>query len=274
MKKAETKPSLFGVASLLFGLLGWLLLVILLNLSIFIETVSYFRWCILLFWCMALIFGVLALAKIRAKNAPHIKRTTALIGICISAIPLLFFAGILLINYTVWPGFPFPRPRPFSECDPNKVIALIENSFDFHLPDNISSAKAAETRTTWLDDTYIFILNFSTDEKGWEQFHTSFPKIKDQDTIYSYPNGSRHVHDVYDFTDYDPNEYEPRIEPFWGWPKWFKAKIRKGKHFSGYLNSKDGSLQIDTLCIDLADPENVVIYIDCWGSYDPKYGLD
>jgi hypothetical protein len=79
---------------------------------------------------------------------------------------------------------------------------------------------------------------------------------------------------MYDFTDYDPNEYEPRIEPFWGWPKWFKAKIRKGKDFSGRVNSKNGSLQIDTLCVDLADPENVVIYIDCWGSYDPKYGID
>lgn len=274
MKKEETKPSLFGAVSLLFALLGWLLLVILPNLSIFVETVSYFRWCILLFWCMALIFGVLALSRIRAKNTSRRMRTSALIGICISAIPLLLFAGILLISYTVWPGFPFPRPRPFSECDPNKVIALIEKSFDFHLPDKINSAKAAETRTTWLDDTYIFILNFSTDEKGWEQFHTSFPKIKDQDTIYGYPNGSRHVHDVYDFTDYDPNEEEPRIEPFWGWPKWFKAKIKKGKYYCGRPYSKDSHLQIDTICIDLSDPEKVVIYIDCWGSYDPKYGLD
>lgn len=274
MTETETKRSVLGVASLSFSLLGWLLLFILPNLSIFIETVSSFRWCILLFWCMALILGILALYRIRAKNAPRRMRTSALIGIWISAIPLLFFAGILLINYTVWPGFPFPRPRPFSECDPNKVIALIENSFDFNLPDNISSAKAAETRTTWLDDTYSFIFKFSTDEKGWERFHTSFPKIKDQDTIYGYPDGSRHVHDVYDFTDYNPNEYDPRIEPFWGWPKWFKAKIRKGKDFSGYLNSKDGSLQINTLCIDLAESENVIIYIGGWGRYNPKYGID
>lgn len=274
MKKAEAKRSFLGITSLSFGLLGWLLLFVIPNLSIFIEKVSSFRWCILLFWCMALILGILALYRIRAKKTQHRKRTKAIIGIWISAIPLLLYAGILLISHTVWPGFPFPRQRPFSECDPNKVIALIENSFDFHLPDNISSAKAAETRTSWLEHNYIFILSFTTDLEGWDQFHTSFPKIKDHNTTYTEVDGREYIHDMYDFMDYEPNEDELRIEPFWGWPKWFKAKIKKGKYFSGYLNSKDRSLQIDTLCIDLGDPEKVVIYIDCWGSYDTKYGLD
>lgn len=274
MTETETKRSVLGVTSLSFSLLGWLLLFILPNLSIFIETVSSFRWCILLFWCIALILGILTLYRIRAKNAPRRMRTTALIGIWISAIPLLFFTGILLINYTVWPGFPFPRPRPFSECDPNKVINLIEGNFDFSLPDNINSAKAAETRNTWLDDTYSFIFKFSTDQEGWEQFHKSFPKIKDHETTYVEVDGREYIHDMYDFMDYEPNEYEPRIEPSWGCPKWFKAKIRKGKHYYGRPYSKENQLQIETICIDLSDPKQVVVYIDGWGEYDPKYGLD
>ena len=32
-------------------------------------------------------------------------------------------------------------------------------------------------------------------------------------------------------------------------------------------------LKIDTLCVDLADSENAVVYIECWGPYDSKYGL-
>lgn len=218
---------------------------------------------------IGLVLGILAIIRIKKSKGQLTGQAAAILGIAVATSLIVIVILAILINSIS--GFGFPKPRPFSECDPNKAIALIKNSFDFNLPDNISSAKAAETRTTWLDDTYHFIFKFSTDEKGWEQFHTSFPKIKDQDTIYGYPNGSHRVHDVYDFTDYDPNEYEPRIER---WSKWFKAKIRKGKHFSGYLNSKDRSLQIDTLCIDLGDPENVVIYIECWGSYDPKYGLD
>ena len=221
---------------------------------------------------IGLVLGILAIIRIKKSKGQLIGQAAAILGI-VAATSFIVIMIIAIITISIY-GFGFPRPRPFSECDPNKVIALIEKSFDFHLPDNISSAKAAETRTTWLDDTYSFILNFSTDEKGWEQFHKSFPKIKDHDTKYIEVDGREYIHDMYDFMDYDPNEYEPRIEPFWGWPKWFKAKIRKGKHFSGYLNSKDGSLQIDTLCIDLADPENVVIYIDCWGSYDPKYEFD
>ncbi|MBW8039493.1 MAG: DUF4190 domain-containing protein [Planctomycetes bacterium] len=221
---------------------------------------------------IGLVLGILAITRIKKSKGQLTGQTAAILGIvAATSFIIIMILVILIISIS---GFGFPKPRPFSECNPNKVIALIENSFDFNLPDNISSAKAAETRTTWLDDTYRFILNFSTDEKGWEQFHTSFPKIKDQDTIYGYPNGTRHVHDVYDFTDYDPNKYEPRIEPYWGWPEWFKAKIRKGKNFSGHMNSKDGSLQINTLCIDLAESENVIIYIGGWGRYNPKYGID
>jgi hypothetical protein len=221
---------------------------------------------------IGLVLGILAIILIKKSKGQLKGQAAAILGI-VAATSFIVIMIIAILISSIF-GFGFPKPRPFSECDPNKVIALIENNFDFNLPDNISSTKAAETRTTWLDDTYSFIFKFSTDEKGWEQFHTSFPKIKEQDTIYGYPNGSRHVHDVYDFTDYNPNEYEPRIEPWWGWPKWFKAKIRKGKHFSGYLDSKDGSLNIDTLCVDLAESENVIIYIGGWGRYDPKYGLD
>ena len=218
---------------------------------------------------IGLVLGILAIIRIKKSKGQLTGQAAAILGIvAATSFIVIMILAILIISIS---GFGFPKPRPFSECDPNKVIALIENSFDFHLPDNIKSAKAAETRTTWLDDIYSFILNFSTDEKGWKQFHKSFPKIKDHDTKYIEVDGREYIHDMYGFWDYDPNEYEPRIE---GWPKWFTAKIRKGKYFSGYLNSKDRSLQIDTLCIDLDDPENVVIYIECWGSYDPKYGLD
>ncbi|MHC4309872.1 MAG: hypothetical protein ACYSSN_08010 [Planctomycetota bacterium] len=190
------------------------------------------------------------------------------------AVLVVIALSIIVVSFQrLWPEFPFLQRR-FTECDPNKAINLIKKSFDITLPDNISSAKAAETRTSWLEHNYIFILSFTTDLEGWEQFHTSFPKIKDQDTIYGNLNGSRHVHDVYDFTDYDPNEYEPRIESFWGWPKWFKAKIRKGKHYYGHLYSKDSHLQIKTICIDLSDPEKVVYYIEGGGPYDASYGLD
>ena len=221
---------------------------------------------------IGLVLGILAIIRIKKSKGQLTGQAAAILGIAVATSLIVIVILAILLNSIS--GFGFPKPRPFSECNPNKVIALIENSFDFNLPDNIISAKAAETRTTWLDDTYRFIFKFSTDEKGWKQFHKSFPKIKDHDTKYIEVDGREYIHDMYDFTDYDPNEYEPRIEPYWGWPKWFKAKIRKGKDFSRNLNSKDGSLQIDTLCVDLADPENVVIYIDCWGSYDPKYGLD
>jgi hypothetical protein len=170
---------------------------------------------------------------------------------------VLAFLGIFVTCRSFYGKLLFTGQRRFTECDPDKVMSLINRSFDFALPNNISSAQAAETRTSWLDPSYIFILRFTTDYKGWEDFHTSFPK-----------------HDVYDFMDFDPDSDDPRIEPWWGWPKWFKEKIGRGKYYLGRQESKDHRLRTRTICVDLADPEKVIVYIDGWGDYDSSYGLD
>ena len=167
------------------------------------------------------------------------------------------FLGILVTFRLVWPEFPFPRQRRFTECDPHKVVNLIKESFDVTFPKSISSAKAAETRTSWLEHNYIFILSFTTNLKGWDQFHTSIP-----------------IDDPFQFEDYDTNSFDPRTNYCWGRPKWHKTKIRKGKYYVGYLYSKDQHLQIDTICADLADPEKVTVYVEGWGPYRPGYGLD
>lgn len=172
------------------------------------------------------------------------------------ALIILSVCGILLALLLVWRQFPFYQ-RPFTACDPNKVTGLVNNSFDFKLPDNINSARAAETRTSWLEHNYIFILTFTTDLAGWQGFRKSLP---DQS--------------AFGFEDLNHNSHDPRIEPYWGWPKWFKAKIRKGKYYFGYLYSKDQHLRIDTICIDLSDPEKVIVYIQGRGPYNESYGLD
>jgi len=278
MNETTTKPqkqnrqrSWFGVASLGFGILGWFLFAVYQGAgTVKMPIPQSFRWSMWLFWLIALTLGWIALVRIKQERLARKHRYSALVGVWISAIPLVLF----VISF-FWPGFPLPRQRPFSECDPKKVIAIIEKrGFDFTFPDTIKDAKAVETRTTWLEHTYMFLLRFSTNQEGWEEFHRSFPKIKDHATRYIDVDGREEIHDVYDFMDYDTNEYEPRIEPFWGWPKWFKAKIRKGKYFSGYLDSKDYGLQIDTLIVDVADSEDIRIYIEGWGPYDPNYGVD
>lgn len=226
---------------------------------------------------IGLVLGILAIIRIKKSKGQLTGQAAAILGI-VAATSFIVIMIIAIITISIY-DFGFPRPRPFSKCDPNKVISLIKNNFeDFNLPNNIKSAKAVETRTSWLEHTYNFILNFTTDEKGWEQFHTSFPKVEEHDTVYIDTDGREYIHDMYNFMDYGLNDDDPRSDykAFWGGvPKWHKTKITKGKYYYyRRIYSKDRRLQIDTLVVDLADPENVVIYIEGWGPYDPSYGLD
>lgn len=170
------------------------------------------------------------------------------------------FLGILVAVRLVWPEFPFPRQRRFTECDPHKLMNLIKENFDITLPNNISSAKAAETKRTFPEQRYIFILNFTTDLNGWEQFETWFMKTRD--------------HKDHDMHEYLFSSDDPRAHYNLGTPKWHKAKIREGIYYYGFLKSKDHHLQINLICVDLADAKKVIFYIEGQGSYDSSYVLD
>jgi len=134
---------------------------------------------ILPFAPIGFILGIIALTRIKKSKGRLTGRAAATIAIVCGVIVVFVFVSLIIMIMAYNPSFPFPEPRPFTECDPNKAINLIRENFDFTLPDSIKSAKAAETRTSWLEHNYIFILKFTCDLKGWEQFHTSFPKIKD-----------------------------------------------------------------------------------------------
>ena len=193
-----------------------------------------------------------------------------LLFLSVLIVAILLFAGLLIISYL----FPFANPRPFSDCDPNKIIALMNNKFDFHLPDKIISSRAVETMTNWLEIDYVFIFTFTTNDSGWKQFWSSFPKIKNEDTIYVKENGEEYIHDIHDFIEFDPNKYDPhRNYIYGGIPEWYKLKIKKGKYYSGNLMSHDNKLQIDRVFVDLFDQNNINVYIEGLGDYDPNYGI-
>ena len=189
----------------------------------------------------------------------------------------LAFIGILVTIRVVAVLLPIPsffEQKPFNECEPNKIINLLGESFAFELPSTITSARAAEKIASWIDHPYVFSLRITTDLVGWEQFHASFPKIRDREAVHTAPDGSSYVDDVYGFCDYDTNVDDPRRRCLWKQPEFFDTDVAKGKHYVSSIDSKDHSLQIDTICVDLSDSDRILIWIEGWGPYDSKYGLD
>ncbi|MHC4122999.1 MAG: hypothetical protein ACYSSI_05440 [Planctomycetota bacterium] len=191
-----------------------------------------------------------------------------------TVLTVLVLLGILVVSFHwFWPEFPFYQ-RPFTECDPNKILDLIKENFDITFPNKIISAKAAEKEIVFPDHCYLFALKFTTDLKEWEQFRTSFPKKNNKDTISYDVDGNRFVHDVYGFMDCRLSNGSQTVYSE-EYPNWFRKEIRKGKHYCWYLaNSKEPYLQIDGIYVDMANTQEIVFYIKGWGDYDDSYGLD
>jgi len=269
----KPRKSFLAVTSFALALAGWtcLLLFILFLLVIFPWRSDYdvilkvLSFCMELFWFFSLSVGITALIRIRRKRGTIKGKGRAKIGIWASAIPIMLFV--------VFPGLMF-RAMLYSarlcECDPAPLVAMIKHNFEFKFPENIKSIKAAEADNVGIDRIYEFIVSFTTDQSGWRQFQESFPKVNDANTIYVETDGQRYIHDIYDFMDYDANTYDDQRPRRWA-PKWYKTKIKKGKYFQGYLTSKNKKIQINNLCVDVADPENIIVYIQGWGNYYPGY---
>jgi hypothetical protein len=196
--------------------------------------------------------GIVALRRIKRAKVAAEGKGRAKAGVWISSISLVVFCG--WICCAVWMAAHIFRRPMFKECDPSSVIALIEKRLEIKFPEKMESVRAAEKELTWLEHTYIFIVNFTTDQDSFEELRRSLPK-KDR--------------------WYNIREYDPRSNySFRNIPQWHKRPIREGECYGGSIYSKSKAIQIEAFCTDTSDARNVVVYIEGIGHYHPGYNLD
>ncbi len=225
------KFSLISVIMAAFGV--FLIITLSLGIGIFVLALS-------------IITGIIALINIKKKKEDPKNAVFVVAAMYISLIPLLILVfmlgGFWLRDYS----------GRFKEYDANKVISMVKENYNLQLPDKMEDARAAKGAIHGIDHTYLYLLKFSTDSRGWEQFHKSV-MLADSD--------GNSVNDDH-FWDLHDNSDEPKhFSDHRGAPKWYKTKIVKGKSYMGQLSSKNHDSLIYGMYVDLADSNDIKIYM-------------
>jgi hypothetical protein len=245
------KLSLISFISAVSGII--ILLSILPLSSLFYEStvmdriLAYLRIVFLMLLILALITGLISLIWLKIKGGDVKERSYALKGIMMSLFPLMiilfFVGGFWMRSYS----------GRFKECDPNKLISIIKENYNFELPDKMDELKAAEGALHGIDHTYLFLFKFNTNQEGWEKFRTSICMTQsDNDKFFD----ENLCWDDWE----DISGKDKAFSDHHRTPKWYKAKVLRGKRFMNQLIGKE-HYDIYIVYADISVADKIVVYI-------------
>jgi hypothetical protein len=184
------------------------------------------------------------------KKKSKIKIWIAII-LCIIIIPVIWYVGMCIYFFST-----IFHEDPYDESNTALIINRIEKNCAFKFPEKMGSLRAGDTLAAGIDRPYVCVLRFITDQNGfgklkqldgWEDITEEIANGKWQDTRY----------------------FTKRA------PQWYKTPLEKGRTHEYYSSGGDEKIHLHILCVELAPPENVVVYIDGWGSsYGSKSVID
>lgn len=131
----------------------------------------------------------------------------------------------------------------YIECDPKKLLSIVELVFDVNFPVNIEDVKAAKTQS--IERYEKFIVKFCADPNIVSRFLESV-----KDSSRSVPYERKHT-----FTT-------------GGWPSpgWARATINQGRKYTLHSTDKQPSVSTNVdLYVDTTDKKNIVVYLE--GTY-------
>jgi hypothetical protein len=240
------KRTPWATVSIVLCAIGWVcagLVVCHPFIELFYDTRPVWRFS-LLCWILSLISGIISLVRIKRARPVLKGKAEAIVGICLSVVPLILISTIAYVFYLALRG------EPYDESHPASVIATIETNCKFKFPEKMESLKAADRIGGGVSPKpYLFIVSFTTDQNGFAQL---------RDSLSLQPLRSE---------DYDTND--PRVSSLSkGTPQWYKAKMPKGIIYEGFLVSKNNMMRLSTFCVELPEPEKVAVYMEGFG--DPR----
>ena len=153
--------------------------------------------------------------------------------------------AIILISLGLWAGFKVlgrfgaflgPDKFTFYLCDPNELIADMEDAFDLKFPDGITEIKAA--KPLWSEGNDSFVIRFTAEPNVVDEFVSSFPR--------------RIV-----FNEYVPSDHGR--SNFSSAPAWYRKPIRKGK-IGGSPSRRASGLFV--ISIDMTNEKKYIVYMD------------
>jgi hypothetical protein len=202
-----------------------------------------------------LIFGIVALVKIRKKRPAFKGTLQAVLGVCVSGATLAWFVVIFhLISSAL-------RGEPFDESNPQSVVAKIENTFGFKFPEKMESLKAGDRIRGGLLSfpcPYQFIVRFTTDQNGFVQLRDSLSEIDDGPQATSHYTGLS-----------DPRWFSGPPEV----PKWYGMEIKGSVIYESHILTSEGMwLQLHTVCVESEQSGRVEVYMEGMG--DPNLKTD
>jgi len=245
------KRTAWATVSIVLCVIGWVcagLVVCHPFIELFCDTRPVWRFS-LLCWVLSLIFGIIALVRIK-RARPILKgKAEAIVGICLSVVPLLLINTIAYVFYLALRG------EPYDESHPALVIATIETNCNFKFPEKIESLKAADRIAGGVPPKpYVVIVSFTTDQNGFAQL---------RDSLSLQPLRSENY-----------NTNEPRAFSLSkGTPQWYKTKMPKGKIYEGSRYGKN-NMMLSTFCVELPESEKIAVYMEGWGDSRLKQGQD
>ncbi|MFA5252089.1 MAG: DUF4190 domain-containing protein [Phycisphaerae bacterium] len=200
---------------------------------------------------VGLTLSVIALVLIRRSKGALNGKGFAIGGIIISVILFLLLAFVVCIFcYVLF------YETPYDDSDPKAIIAKIENNCGFKFPAKIESLKAADKITGGIDRPYVFIVNFTTDKIGFAELKGSFSQLGCQLEEITLKEGDN-IRD-------ESGSWSRNA------PQWCSEKIPKGKTYESFLLCKNDIGLLDTIFVEVANSEEVVVYMYGWGDSRQK----
>lgn len=203
---------------------------------------------------LSLVFGIIALLKMRGKNTSLRNMLEAIIGLTGSATFIFVIGGAFFLVFLALRG------EPYVESHPELVISTIENNSGIKFPEQMYSLKAANGITPGVHPQYIrFIVKFKTEQKGVAQLRDSL-----------------HEQGVYPETpDYNSNDYDPvYFSTYKDTPQWFKIDISKGVIYDSFGNTRKNAIKLHTICVPNEDPNKIIVYMEGFGNLSLRKELN
>jgi hypothetical protein len=161
----------------------------------------------------------------------------------VTIIPIILVVGMFAYVASV-----ISHEDPYNESNTALIINRIESNFGFKLPEKMESLQAGDTIAAGIDHPYVFVLRFVTNQNGLGKLIQ--------------------VGDLTDVTEEIANSKWDDSRSFTKHtPQWYKIPLEKGRTYENCLVSKNNTLRLNIICVEMTPSESVVVYMQGWGSH-------